>query len=58
MKTNATLSSSGGPVGSVTATCGGAEDVAGNANGAAVTYDVDYRWTGFFQPIDNGAVNK
>ena len=42
MKTNATLSSSGGPVGSVTATCGGAEDVAGNANGAAVTYDVVY----------------
>ena len=56
VKTNATLSSSGGPVGSVTATCGGAEDVAGNTNGAAVTYDVIYAWAGFFQPIDNNGI--
>ena len=53
VKTNASLSLSGGPVGSVTATCGGAEDNAGNMNSASVTYNVVYSWAGFFQPVDN-----
>ena len=57
VKTAASLSLSGGPVGSVTATCSGAEDDAGNASSSAsVTYSVVYNWTGFFRPIDNGAV--
>jgi len=51
--TSASLSSSGGPVGSVTATCSGAMDVAGNPGSASATYSVIYNWTGFFQPIDN-----
>jgi hypothetical protein len=52
--TSATLSSSGGPVGSVTATCSGAVDKAGNTGGiASVTYTVNYNFTGFFQPVDN-----
>jgi hypothetical protein len=54
--TNATLSTSGGPVGSVTASCGGALDNAGNSGSASVTYSVVYNWTGFFQPIDNNGV--
>jgi hypothetical protein len=54
--TNATLSISGGPVGSVTATCSGATDVAGNSGSASVTYNVIYNWSGFFQPIDNNGV--
>jgi hypothetical protein len=55
----ATLSTSGGPVGSVTASCNGAEDNAGNANSASVTYTVNYNWRGFFQPVDNlPALNK
>jgi hypothetical protein len=53
VQTAAALSLSGGPVGSITATCGGAEDKAGNTNSAAVTYTVIYDWNGFFQPIDN-----
>jgi len=53
VKTNATLITSGGPLGSITATCGGAEDNAGNLNSASVTYTVNYNWTGFFRPIDN-----
>jgi Fn3 domain-containing protein len=56
VKTNAALSSSGGPVGSITATCSGAEDNAGNTNSASATYTVDYKWTGFFQPIDNDPI--
>jgi hypothetical protein len=40
-------------VGSVTATCSGASDKAGNSGSASVTYNVEYVWTGFFQPIDN-----
>lgn len=52
--TYATLSSSGGPVGSVTATCTGGKDVAGNtAAPVSVTYSVNYNWTGFFQPVNN-----
>ncbi len=53
VKTAATLSSSGGPVGSITATCSGAEDKAGNTNSASVTYTVNYNFTGFFAPVDN-----
>ena len=58
--THASLSSSGGPVGSVTVTCSGAVDVAGNPQAApvSVTYSVVYAFTGFFQPIDmNGVFN-
>jgi hypothetical protein len=51
--TQATLTSAGGPVGSVTATCTGATDNAGNTNSASVTYAVAYNFTGFFQPVDN-----
>ena len=36
----------------ITATCGGAEDNAGNTNSASATYTVDYKWTGFFQPLN------
>ena len=53
VKTNATLSTIGGPVGSITATCSGAEDKAGNTNSVSVTYNVVYDWTGFFRPVDN-----
>ena len=38
--TRATVSFSGGPVGPVTATCGGAEDNAGNTAAKSVTYNV------------------
>lgn len=49
---SATLSSTGGPLGSVTVTCAGAADVAGNA-GATVTatYTVTYAFCGFTQPL-------
>lgn len=53
VKTAATLSSSGGPVGSVTASCNGAEDNAGNTNSGSATYSVHYDWSGFRQPVDN-----
>jgi hypothetical protein len=53
VKTAASLSVSGGPVGSITASCDGAEDKAGNTNSASATYTVHYSWNGFFQPIDN-----
>jgi hypothetical protein len=53
VKTAASLSSSGGPVGTITATCSGAEDNAGNTNSASMMYTVIFNWTGFFQPIDN-----
>jgi hypothetical protein len=52
----ATLSMSGGNAdgsGSFTATCAGAADKAGNSGSASVSYSVAYRWSGFFQPIDN-----
>jgi hypothetical protein len=51
--TEATLSLTGSGVGSITATCAGATDKAGNSGAASVTYTVAYRWSGFFQPIDN-----
>jgi hypothetical protein len=51
--TNATLSVTGGPVGSVTATCDGAADEAGNTGSASATYQVIYAWSGFFRPVDN-----
>jgi hypothetical protein len=52
--TNATLEPlSGGPVGSITATCSGAVDNADNPGSASVTYNVIFNWTGFFQPVDN-----
>lgn len=58
VKTDATLSTSAGSVGSITATCSGAEDVAGNTNSASVTYNVIYNFTGFFSPVDmNGVYN-
>jgi hypothetical protein len=55
--TYATLSSSGGPVGFITATCSGASDNAGNTGSASATYRVIYAWNGFFQPIDNDKLN-
>jgi hypothetical protein len=51
--TSASLSQSGGPLGSITATCSGATDNAGNSGSATATYNVNYSWNGFFQPIDN-----
>jgi hypothetical protein len=54
--TEATLSISGGNAdgaGSFTASCAGASDKAGNSGSASVSYQVVYRWSGFFQPIDN-----
>lgn len=53
VQTNASLGSSGGPVGAVTATCSGALDKAGNSGSASATYTVEYAFTGFFQPVDN-----
>ena len=53
VKTNASLSVTGGPVGSVTAKCDGASDKAGNTGSASVTYNVNYNWSGFRQPVDN-----
>jgi hypothetical protein len=52
--TYASLTPSGGPVGSITVTCNGAVDNAGNpGNSASATYTVNYAWSGFFQPVDN-----
>jgi hypothetical protein len=56
VKTEASLSVTGGPVGSVTAKCDGAVDNADNTNSASVTYNVEYAWNGFRQPVDNGGV--
>jgi hypothetical protein len=56
VRENATLGTSGGPVGSVTATCSGAKDNAGHAGSAAVTYTVIYGFSGFYQPVDMGGV--
>lgn len=56
--TNATLSSSGGPVGSINVKCDGAVDNVGNSgNAPSVTYHVIYNFTGFFQPVDNDKLN-
>ena len=53
----ASMSSTGGPVGNVTATCAGAKDNAGNsADAVAASYAVHYAFTGFFKPIDTGDV--
>lgn len=51
--TSASLAVSGGPVGSITATCSGAVDNADNLGAASATYTVIYAWSGFFRPIDN-----
>ena len=52
--TNATVSVTGGPVGSVTATCSGGSDTAGNTGGSAsATYSVVFAFSGFRQPVDN-----
>jgi hypothetical protein len=51
----ATLSLSGGnmySVGEFTATCSGAQDFAGNAGTASVTYLVSYPFGGFLSPVD------
>jgi hypothetical protein len=53
----ASVSSTGGPMGTVTATCSGATDNAGNSAGAvSASYAVRYAFSGFFRPIDNGGV--
>lgn len=45
-------------VGSFNATCTGAKDLAGNAAPAAsVTYSVQYKFLGFFQPVTMGTWN-
>ncbi len=51
--TSASATTTGGPIGSVTVTCSGARDVAGNAGSASATYTVTYAFTGFFQPVGN-----
>jgi hypothetical protein len=53
VQTEAVLSTSGGPVGTVTATCSGATDNADNSGSASVSYSVEYAWNGFFKPVDN-----
>ncbi len=54
VSTSASLSVSPGSVGSITATCSGGSDVAGNlATTASATYTVIYAWDGFRQPVDN-----
>jgi hypothetical protein len=52
--TAASLSVSGSGVGSYTATCAGASDLAGNSAAAvSVSYRVAYSFAGFFSPVDN-----
>ncbi len=54
--TPATIQVTGGTsngVGTFTATCGGALDVAGNADSKSATYRVQYAFRGFFSPVDN-----
>jgi hypothetical protein len=59
VKTNATVNVTGGTggFGTLTATCSGAEDNAGNTNSASVTYGVSAAFNGFLQPIDGHSVN-
>jgi hypothetical protein len=57
--TEASLSLSGSGVGTITATCAGATDKAGNtAPAVSVSYRVEYQFSGFSAPVDNApAVN-
>jgi hypothetical protein len=48
VKTEASATPSGGPVGAITVTCSGAEDVAGNTAESKATYYVHWNWSGFF----------
>ena len=57
----ATAQVSGGTsnnVGTFTALCEGALDVAGNPASAAIQYQVHYRFTGFFNPLENPPVRN
>jgi hypothetical protein len=57
--TPAVASTIGGPVGSVTTTCSGATDKAGNqADPVSVTYSVRYDFAGFFRPVDMGTAEQ
>lgn len=58
VKTFASVSIAGGPVGTMTATCTGAEDNAGNTASAQATYRVVFAWAGFFQPVDSVGWNS
>ena len=58
VKDSATPSTSGGPVNSVTVTCGGAKDNAGNTGSASVTYNVVYNASGLFRPISDSWKNS
>jgi len=51
--TAATLTTTGGPVGEIIATCAGAVDYAGNASSASATYTVEYDWQGFATTTDD-----
>src|SRR5690606_22713553 len=51
--TAATISTSGGPVGQITATCSSAVDNAGNVSSASATYTVQYEWQGFATSTDS-----
>jgi len=53
VQTAATISTSGGPVGEITATCAGAVDNAGNVSSASLTYTVHYDWQGFVSTTDD-----
>jgi hypothetical protein len=56
VQTPAHLQLTGGPVGTVTASCVGGSDNAGNAgNVASATYTVTYAFSGFLAPINNPA---
>jgi hypothetical protein len=56
--TQAVASTVGGPVNSVTTTCSGATDKAGNqTDPVSVTYSVRYDFAGFFRPVDMGTAD-